>query len=114
MADSNTTDDKIKTRTLVGSYPHRQQLRGREAVERALALCKAWPADPKSRVAFERDESPRGAAARAFWARWDAVAGDITEAPSVAWLPEELRDVLPGSLVARLACGCDDCLEVAP
>ena len=47
---------------IVGSWPHRRQLRGREAVERALALCKAWPpgVDP------DPDDNPRGACARAY------------------------------------------------
>lgn len=45
MADSNTTSDTIKSRTIVGSPPHRRPLRGREAVERALAHARFWGAD---------------------------------------------------------------------
>ena len=42
MTDTTKTSDKIKTRTIVGSPPHRRQLRGREAIERALAHARSW------------------------------------------------------------------------
>ncbi len=59
----------MSRRTIVGSPPRRKPLHGREAVERALALCKAWPPDPAGEFEFERQDDPRGACARAFWSR---------------------------------------------
>lgn len=85
-----------RKRTIVGSWPHRRQLRGREALERALALCKAWPPE------YERTDSPRAACTRAFWARSEATEGDVNEAPYVGWLPASLHELSVADIIRML------------
>ncbi len=71
-------------RTIVGSHPHRRTLpMGREAIERALRLCRAWP-----RSAVAGSDNAQGAATRADYAR-NADLRNGSLGPE--WLPDEAR-----------------------
>ena len=105
MTDTTKTSDKIKTRTIVGSPPHRRQLRGREAIERALAHARSWDC-----------ADARSASRRAFYARGRA-GGQLAD-----WLPprvrilfrEQLERLLDGGTVEGPDGGPMGIDEVAP
>ena len=126
MADSNTTSDTIKSRTIVGSPPHRRPLRGREAVERALAHARFWGAD---RVDAEQLWSEgHGVASKASehayeWHFANVVAHRPVQASFASWLPVgvaeltavELERLLAGLPIISYDDGADVTLdEVAP
>ena len=92
MTDTTKTSDKIKTRTIVGSPPHRRQLRGREAIERALAHARSWDcADARSasRRAFYRIARGTVSPLDLIHAARTATLADLTEA--FARLGHEVR-----------------------
>lgn len=123
MTDTTKTSDKIKPRTIVGSPPHRRPLRGREAVERALAHARFWGAD---RVDAEQLWS--GVASKASehayeWHFANAVAHRPVQASFASWLPVgvaeltavELERLLAGLPIISYDDGADVTLdEVAP
>lgn len=79
-----------RKRTIVGSWPHRRPLRGREAVERALAHAKVWG---------------RADATSASRRAWYACNGEGT-ALYASWLPPVVR-VLCREQLERLLAGED-------
>jgi len=92
------------SRTIVGSWPRRRALpEGREALERALDLLRAWPCDHTSARALERRSTPTGSAAKA--ARlvvWPSANMVESEEAYVDWLPERYRDMSVAGLLAEL------------
>jgi hypothetical protein len=87
----------MTARTIVGSGPRRRPLPlGREAVERALKVCRFWP--PDARMTSARGDTPRDALERAFRLSPDAVAADETK----PWLPSDVLDNSPEQLRERL------------
>jgi len=92
----------IKPRTIVGSYLARRALpEGREALERALALLRAWPHDHASNRAILRRPTAHGSCARAN-RRNRVPAERWPEAPYANWLPDSYRDVPADALLAEL------------
>jgi hypothetical protein len=68
-------EDAMTARTIIGSGPCRRTLPlGREAIERALRLCRFW-----------KESRPRDASLQAIRPQWATVAGNSD------WLPSELH-----------------------
>ena len=101
----------MSRRTIVGSHPHRATLpEGREAIERALALLRAWPHDPLSDRAIQRRPTGHGSCARAAY--FNVPAERMSEEPYADWLPPRYRDMRADELWAELRRLDRD--EVAP
>jgi hypothetical protein len=84
----------MTARTIVGSGPRRRPLPlGREAVERALRLCKFWPFTG----------CPFDASCRAFEARACKPSSPfMQDVTAASWLPSDLRRLTPEQLRERL------------
>lgn len=93
-------------RTIVGSPPHRRSLRGREAVERALAHARFWGAD---NVDVEQLWSEgHGVASKASenayeWHFANAAAHRPARGWFAVWLPDGVAELTAAELERLLA-----------